>query len=225
MSDKEQIEVEEISKFILIFYVKHWFEAPLPAVAARNDLNFMANMLRYRTVTKTKVVFSVMQSCYRHLWYLVPQTVVFSLVDSGLQDNQREEMAKKLHSMERREIKLGKPEFPLVEFMGEEIALPDMSSFITSDSWLVFDLLGLTGSQDWLTIPSCLWSSFQEYQKVKEFVDNIYVCNDIAERGVALITSCIDKVESEEQRQALVQVVEFHRSLVTNVNKSSLKFC
>ena len=33
----------------------------------------------------------------------------------------------------------------------------------------------------------------------------------------------MNKVESEEQRQALLQVVEYHRELVKNTNKSSLK--
>ena len=100
-----------------------------------------------------------------------------------------------------------------------------MSSFITSDSWLVFDILGLTGSQDWLTIPSSLWGRILEFMKPKEFSENVSVCNNITERGVALITAYINKVESEEQRQAMLQVVEFHRALVTNTNKSSLKLC
>ena len=100
-----------------------------------------------------------------------------------------------------------------------------MSAFVSSDSWLVFDKLGLTGSQDWLTIPPNLWSNFQEFRKLKEFSENISVCNDIAERGVALITSFINKTESEEQRQALLQVVEHHRAMVTDTKKSTLKLC
>ena len=77
---------QEISTFILLFYVRNWFQAPLPASAARNDLSFMANVLMYRQVSKPKIAFSVMQSCYCHLWYLVPQTVVLALADRGLSD-------------------------------------------------------------------------------------------------------------------------------------------
>jgi hypothetical protein len=102
---------------------------------------------------------------------------------------------------------------------------PDMSSFVTSASWVIFDLLGLSGSQDWLTIPAKLWVNFTEFKKLKEFAENIAVSNDIAERGVALISSYINTVESEEQRQALLQVVEQHRELVTGSNKSHLKLC
>ena len=56
-------------------------------------------------------------------------------------------------------------------------------------------------------------------------MENISVCNDIAERGVALITAYINKAQSEEQRQALLQVVEQHRDMVTTTTKSDLKKC
>ena len=223
LSEEEQVQVEEISTFILIFYVKNWFESPLPTAAARNDLSFMVNIMKYRLVAKPSAVMAVEQSCCRHLWYLVPQTVVFALADPGLPDSQKEAMARKLHSLERHKIEGGKPVFPFVDLSGGDV--PCMSSFVDSDSWLVFDILGLAGTQDWLTIPASLWENFLEFRKIKEFALNISVCNDIAERGVALITSYMNKVESEEQRQALLQVVEYHRELVKNTNKSSLKLC
>ena len=225
MTDAEKIQVQEISKFILIFCVKAWFESPLPTSAARNDLTYMVKVIRYRGEIKPRVTMAVMQSWYRHLWYLAPQTVVLALADPHLEDGQKEEMARKLHGLKRVEILGGKPVFPQVDLSGEQGLLPDMASFVTSDSWLIFDILGLTGAQDWLSIPASLWDNFQEFRIFKEFCENLSVCNDIAERGVALITSYINKVESEEQRQAMLQVVEFHRALVTTTTKSSLKLC
>ena len=225
MSDDEKVQVVEVSKYILILYVKHWFESPLPTAAARNDLSFMVNILKYRLEVKPSISFSIMQSCYRHLWYLVPQTVVFALADPELSNTQKENMAKKLHSLERNTIPLGKPQFPVIDFSGEEIKLPDLSQFLSPESWLVFDKLGLAGSQDWLTVPPQFWTNFQEFRKFSEFVKNISVCNDIAERGVSLITTFINKTESEEQRQAMLQVVEHHKALVTDTKKSTLKLC
>ena len=89
----------------------------------------------------------------------------------------------------------------------------------------MFDKLGLEGPQDWLLIPSTLWDKFDEFRKLQEFVRNIAVCNDVAERGVALMTQYINTAQSEDQRQALLQVVEFHRALIKDTNKSSLKLC
>ena len=225
MTAAEKIQVQEISKFILIFCVKAWLESPLPTSAARNDLTYMLKVMRYRGETKPRVTMAVMQSWYRHLWYLAPQTVVLALADPGLEDGQKEGMARKLHGLERVEISGGKPVFPQVDLSGEHGLIPDMASFVTSDSWLIFDIIGLTGAQDWLSIPASLWENYLEFRIFKEFCENVSVCNDIAERGVALITSYINKAESEEQRQAMLQVVEFHRALVTTTNKSSLKLC
>ena len=225
MSDEEKRKVEEVSNFVLVFYIRYWFESPLPAVAARNDLTFMVQVMRYKEVAKTKVIWEVLQSCYRHLWYLVPQTVIFALVDENLQACQREAMARKLHGVKRDRIEMGKPVFPFIDLRQTDLGLPDMSCFVDTNSWLVFDLLGLEGPQDWLIIPSTLWDKFAEFRKLQEFVRNISVCNDVAERGVALMTQYIDTAQSEDQRQALLQVVEFHRSLIKDTNKSSLKLC
>ena len=92
-------------------------------------------------------------------------------------------------------------------------------------SWLVFNLLNLKGTQDWLTVPASLWDKFGEYRELKEFASNLTVKNDIVERGIAMVTEFINKVESEEQRSALLPVVEWHRDLIKNTNKSSLKLC
>ena len=89
-----------------------------------------------------------------------------------------------------------------------------MQDLVTPDSWLVFQLLGLEGSQDWLQTPASLWKLFAEYRKLEEFSSNLPVCNDIAERGIHLMTDFIKHCESEDQRQALFQCVEFHRELV-----------
>ena len=134
-------------------------------------------------------------------------------------------MARKLHSLEREKIEIGKPVFPYIDLRESEFELPDMSCFGTASAWLIFYFLGLEGSQDWLLIPSMLWDRFAEFRKLQEFVKNIAVCNDVAERGVALMIQYINTAQSEDQRQALLQVVEFHRSLIKDTNKSSLKLC
>jgi hypothetical protein len=92
----------------------------------------------------------VLQSAYRHLWYVCPQTVVLALVDMGMDDHEREAMARTLHATERIKIEKGKPVFPLVDWRtGEdgEVIIPSMSTFVTSETWLAFELLGLTGPQ------------------------------------------------------------------------------
>ena len=49
------------------------------------------------------------------------------------------------------------------------------------------------------------------------------VVNDLAERGCHLATEFINRVESDEQREALFQTVEDFRAKVPNTNKENLK--
>ena len=223
ISPEEKEEVSQITEFIVLFYAKYWLQAPLPAAAARTDLDFMVNIHNYRLI-RPKIAFAILQSTYRHLWYLTPHLVILSLADMELEDTNKEQIAKALHSCKQVKISTGKPEFPVLS-QGPDHMRKNMASLVTSESWLVFHLLGLEGPNDWLQTPASLWHLFKEYRIFQEFAWNISVCNDIAERGIHLMSDFIGHCESEDQRQALFQCVEYHRQLVPNVTKESLKKC
>ena len=89
----------------------------------------------------------------------------------------------------------------------------------------MFDLLKLQSPQNWLLKPVSTWSLSLEYNQLEVFCRNLSVVNDLAERGVHLATHFIRRVESEEQRQALFQVVEDFKSRVKNSTKASLMLC
>ena len=71
---------------------------------------------------------------------------------------------------------------------------PSLETFVAEGSWLIFDLFEVKGKPEWLLIPSQHWAKFEEYRKIKEFADHLPVTNDSAERGIALIKACIEKV-------------------------------
>ena len=76
-----------------------------------------------------------------------------------------------------------------------------------------------------MQLSSNMWTMFTEYRKIAEFANNLPVTNDLAERGINLITEYINKSEDEDQRQALLQVVEYHRNLVPDLTKKNLANC
>lgn len=135
MSTEELGEVTKVTEFVVLFYARFWFESPLASAAARNDISFMLLMLQYRTV-EPRLAFIVLQSHYRHLWYLAGQTIVFALVDPGLDEERKEELALAMHSMTRKPVEQGKPGFPDVVFEAGWYELPSLGSFITEESWL-----------------------------------------------------------------------------------------
>ena len=140
------------------------------------------------------VAFRVLQSIHNHRWYTTGQLVILGLVDTDLEADEREELAKVLHSSPRYPVQMGKPEFPAYDWRNEVLARPRLSSLVTSSSWLIFDILGLTGPQDWLQLPSNMWTMFTEYRQIAEFANNLPVTNDLAERGIHLITEYINEM-------------------------------
>ena len=59
---------------------------------------------------------------------------------------------------------------------------------------------------------------------MKNFISNILVCNDAAERGIKLVSEYADVLTiSSKGRKELLQVVEKHRKEYPDVNKSTLK--
>ena len=85
MTEEERYHVDQISKFC-IPYVKYFLQCPLASSAARNDLQFIAKVQKFRLVNSS-VAFAVLQSCYRHLWYITPQLIVLALTDKDLEDS------------------------------------------------------------------------------------------------------------------------------------------
>ena len=177
--------------------------------------------------TRMPHVYKVLQTCYRQLWYLSGDLVTMALVDTGLTSIQREELAKAIHAIPKPdEPRKGKPKFPnLTFFLIPHPQPPPLASLVTVHSWAIFNRLGLKGCNDWLLAPSSLWHLFTEYRKLEDFVKNLTVFNNIAERGCTLMTEFVNRVRSEESRQALVLSVAYHRKLVSGFNKSNLEKC
>ena len=173
--------VKRIVTFVLVIYLKSWFQSPLPTSAARNNLEFNLPVLKYREIEPI-AAFLTLKSVRRHYWYLTGQMVPLALCDKGLANEEREELAKQIHSMPRSQVKSGRPEFPKLDWSGDELVRPRIASLVTTDSWLIFQLLGLASSQDWLLAPCTVWHLIPSYQKLEEFATNLPVINDLAER-------------------------------------------
>ena len=187
LTESEQMEVKKVGEFVGLFYAQAFFMSPLPSSSPRNDLMFMNQMKQYRKF-QPEIADVCLVSINRHLWYLCPQLVVFALADTDTPAY---------------EIASGKPKFPSI-IWPDDGSLPKLSSLLTSDSWLLFNLLGLIRSQEWMQLPPHTWEKFEDFRAFKEYVDNAKVVNDLAERGIKLISDFIHMAKDEEQVQALL---------------------
>ena len=101
-------------------------------------------------------------------------------------------------------------------------ALPNLKSFVALESWLIFDLLELQEPQTWLQQPCSTWSHNNNHMCFKKFVQSLTVVNDVAERGVKMVSDFIDMSQDESQRHYLTQVIEWHRQEFPSFTKDVL---
>ena len=148
--------VVALAEFIGLFYAKAFLLSPLSSSAPKNELDFMVAMRKYRQ-HKPGMAAVCLTSTERHLWYLTPRLVVFSLADKSLPSSEREEFAKKLFVTPKPEkFKLGKQAFPIIDWPEDKTA-PKLSSFVSGETWFLFDLIGLSSVQEWMQAPAEVW--------------------------------------------------------------------
>ena len=115
-------------------------------------------------------------------------------------------MAKKLLSIPRpTSFQLGKPKFPAIEISGS--TTPFLHDLDGPNSFLLFSLIKLNNSQELLQLPPEYWNLMSDYRTARDFVKQLEVTNDCAERGIKLIGDYKDYTQDEEQRQYILQVV------------------
>lgn len=163
----------------------------------------MRLVLSWYRIADPSLALSVLAGCYCQLWYLTPEMALFALADRGLSQEEREEMAVRLHSFSCTVYSQGKPKFPVVNWSMSH-SLPKLSMFVTSTSWMVFDRLGLHGPNNWLLRSCNEWPLVDEFRTFENFVKSIHVTNDIAERGCHLITEFCNRVNSDQARLDLI---------------------
>ena len=83
-----------------------------------------------------------------------------------------------------------------------------MISLFTSESWLMFNILELNGSQDLLLVPT-------SDRRVLEFIQNLLIVNDLAEQGIHLPSDCNNPIQSKEQSVALFQAIDRSRGMAS----------
>ena len=89
-------------------------------------------------------------------------------------------------------------------------------------SHFIFDKFGF--SKEWLRKPVEEWKSSPDYLELEDFLRNLLVTNDSAERGIKLVSDyamCLTK--DSEERQKILQVVEEHQSQYKDVNKKTIR--
>ena len=177
-------QVEVLVEYIVLLHAPYFLQSPLAISAPRQDRDFWIDVREYQGCFKQgdmqyAMLTAVIERIRAHLWYLTQELVVLALFDHNLADEERRAMANKLFAIPRPPLfKSGKPRFPLNQMSPR----PSLDSFIGKRSWLIFHKLDAVG--DWLQLDVHDWSENDEYQRMRLFLSDLKVVNDLAERCV-----------------------------------------
>ena len=144
--------------------------------------------------------------------------MVFSLFSDKVGAEEKSRLSARLQTFRvQDELELGvflAPDFPDVE---EGIQLVDL---LGPNSWVLFMLLK-TGTS-WLQSGPETWLGDPGYQETAAFITTIKVTNDVAERGVKLITDYAEILtKGEVTREFPLQGVELHRRKFPDCQKKT----
>ena len=201
--------------FSLSIYVKAWFCAGDAAGAPANDLQLLKKLALYEDKEIAKVA---LEAFGRHLWYLSEEASALALFDRRLTTTEKAEM---VLAMKKDGPPLPPKRVKLKDVSSSEFQQKQISSFLTKNSTRLLAILP-RGAEFISTDPS-LWDDREDFQAATAYVDSMHVCNDFAERGVALIQKYNSTLtKDEDQKQYLLQVFEAHRKKFPNSTKATV---
>ena len=222
---KEQLDqIKSVAILVGLFHAPWYFMCPLASSAPKLHLSTIQQMKKLQRFLPgpAKVVLA---SISLHLWYLTPQCIPLALTDESLSVDQRSMIAIGLKNIPRQEVlPMGKPSFPDLSSWPDRCwvrdKLPELSTFLGPESWLLFNKLGLSDDDlDWLQCDPIMWDTMSGYINFKDFVRGLTIVNDPAERGVGLVKQFISSFQNEKSCQENLLAVSMHRKVVSKGSK------
>lgn len=165
----------------------------------------------------------VQKKLLSHLWYLNEGNVALAFFDEDVDVEMKKKMLLNLK-------KVGHPDFPKRGNMPtKEIGSVELCDFVTRNTHLFFETIlneKITGiNPNFLTTDPNNWTQNQSYLAAKEIVKKLLVVNDVAERGVALMTRFNAVLtHQEEQKQFILHTMEQNYKDVPSSNFSKQNF-
>ncbi|ESO06635.1 hypothetical protein HELRODRAFT_160824 [Helobdella robusta] len=210
-SSECESEEDSIAKRVQVKRSRKSFDVPSTLCnllsAARHDLQLVKKIQQFRDVDR-EVSVAAANALSRHLWYVSEELVGAAFFDDQISHEEKVLMVDALSVESKTTNDFTKRVQMNVNDISDEMSVKD---FVSSNTMQFFAILGLPDS--FLNKRPSEWREDEQYKKAFEVVSGIKPVNDFAERGVALMQDFNRAIESsEEQKQYLLQVVEYHRT-------------
>ena len=207
-------QTQEVSTMALLSALligPSYLKAPLLARASYNDLTFISHLRQLRPFLPD-VSAAGLRLWERHLDYLTPQHIPWSLVNDDFSNESRKRLATKLLSLLDQRVD---PLLPTrVSYPGPSFCtgdqfwprlgdLPALEDLATLDSFLAFNILELSNEElrEWWEAPVEQWTGMGAFVQTKVMATKIDVTNDNVESSLKGLKDTIEKYHGEEQLQ------------------------
>ncbi|XP_055855920.1 uncharacterized protein LOC129919103 isoform X1 [Episyrphus balteatus] len=219
MSNEERNALGDICVFIVKIYCKAWFNAPRAYLAPKQDLDLLRDFIEYRKIDKD-ISEKALAKFSNHLWYLSSELVGLAFFDPTLPDGEKSEMANIiLKNRETETNRIVNPKLHPHEI--EQFVTAVLKNIVNKETLNFFGRLKIDTS--FLKEPPNLWPENPHFKEGFKKVKTLKVVNDMAERGVKLITDFNNLLtKDEEQKQYVLQVVSECRKLYPDASKTTL---
>lgn len=213
---KELNGLRDICVFIVTLYIKVWFKCTNAIDAPLQDLTFIQDPIKY-TEIDADISAIILKKMSNHLWYISEQVVALAFYDSKIPIEEKQKMLKNL-KLKEPVVKLenGRRCSNLLDF--KNISLCD---FVSEKTKCFFSKFGLP--MEFLLLEPSSWETSYAFEEGWTACKNLFVVNDIAERGVKFIQD-YNRIltNDEDEKQWLLQVVEAYRMKYPSYNKATL---
>lgn len=225
LSHREKNSLRRICIFLARVYVRAWFLSSEAIKAPYHDFLFMQQLINYQDIDP-EISKVTAKKFSKHLWYLVPETVVLSLFDDNVPTVVKARMAQIMleadKSEEEEEDKNQLKRYILQQKDFSSFTNIEFSSFVTPSSKNFFTRFSL--STDFLDKDPSTWKDDLGYKRAIEKLETTVVVNDVAERGVKLIQDYNNILTKDEaEKQYVLQIVARDRKNYPTATKSSLR--
>ena len=224
LTPDQKDQISQLARFVGVYFSQWFLKCAIVSSAPYQALLSFKQMIEFSEFD-IGLAFTVLDSLFRHTWYLTEQWVIVCLVDDDCPDVEKQAVALALSQTPRADsFSPGKPKLP-TDFWPETGILPSLDSFVGPKSWLLPHLLGLDSeSMEWIQLSVHQWPLISGFRKFSSLVQKLTIVNDPAERGVKLIQDFVNTSQDEDIRQwRMLSAADQRKKHSKNMSKKEMK--
>lgn len=223
LNTTETKALREFCIFVVFLYVEPWFTATRGYAAANLDLNFIKRLHCFKEVNKPVSEIGLKKFC-NHLWYLSPEAAAMAFFDESIPDVIKLRMVQNIKQAPEDEEESSVKRIRVIKQNYHFLLDKEVDYFINPQSLNFFKRFKLDSS--FLDVHVSEWKSNAQFISAREIVRRIRVVNDVAERGIKLITEYNDRLtHDDEQKQYILQLISAYNKQYSGTTKKTLMKC